>query len=41
MDETNIILLTVYGSVLTLLFVCTALACRNNMLRTYEPLLRN
>lgn len=39
MDETNIILLTVYGSVLTLLFVCTALACRTNLMRTHEPLL--
>lgn len=39
MEETNIILLTVYGSVLTLLFVCTALACRINVMRTHEPLL--
>jgi hypothetical protein len=34
MDETNILLLAVYGSVLTILFVCTALAYKMQTTRT-------
>ena len=34
MDETNILLLAVYGCVLTILFVCTALACKMQTTRT-------
>ena len=41
MEETNIILLAVYGSVLTTFFVCVVLGCRNHMIRGHQPLLEH